>query len=118
MTIAAFSYWDNRIAPLFDTSKKVLVVEAAAGAIMKEREEILPEELPNGKPVRLAELGVTTLVCGAISRPMHELISAYGIKVVPFIGGETKDVVKAWFSGELEEERFRMPGCCSNGHHH
>lgn len=117
MTVVAFSYWDNRIAPLFDTSKKVLVVEADSGAILKEREEILPEELPNGKPVRLAELGVATLVCGAISRPMRELVAAYGIKVIPFIGGGTREVVKAWLSGELEEERFKMPGCCSNSHH-
>jgi predicted Fe-Mo cluster-binding NifX family protein len=109
----AFAYWDNRIAPVFDTARQIQVVEAESGQIVSETQETLPEDLPVQKTLRLVELGIGTLVCGAISKPMHGLVIAYGIQVVPFVAGDLREVIRAWLSGDLECDAFAMPGCCS-----
>jgi predicted Fe-Mo cluster-binding NifX family protein len=110
---AAFAHWNKRIAPVFDTARAVHVVEARDGAIISETQALLPEELPLHKALRLAELGVDTLVCGAISRAADELVAAYAIRVIPFVAGDLGEVIRAWLNGTLARDAFTMPGCCA-----
>jgi predicted Fe-Mo cluster-binding NifX family protein/ribosomal protein S27AE len=107
----AFTYWDNRIAPVFDTARQAHVVEAESGQIVSETQATLSGDLPIQKTLGLVELGIGTLVCGAISRPMFAQITAYGIQVVPFVAGDLQVVIQAWLSGKLEPDAFAMPGC-------
>lgn len=111
----AFAYWENRIAPVFDTARQIKIVETDSGKIVNETLENLPEEMPVQKTMRMLELGVEGLVCGAISRQMLSMVSAYGIKVLPFVAGDLRDVISAWLAGSLEREKFAMPGCCGPG---
>ena len=111
----AFACWVNRIAPVFDTAHQIHVVDAESGQIVSEIQEALPEDLPAQKALRLVELGIGTLVCGAISRPMYRLVAAYGIQVVPFVAGELREVIWAWLNGNLNREVFAMPGCRGRG---
>jgi predicted Fe-Mo cluster-binding NifX family protein len=115
MMRTAFAYWDNQVAPVFDTARQIHVVEAESRQIVSETQETLSEDLPIQKTLRLVELGISTLVCGAISRPMHGLIAAYGIQVIPFVAGDLRKVIQAWASGNLETDAFAMPGCCRRG---
>lgn len=108
---AAFSYWHNRIAPVFDTTCEIQLVESEAGQVVDRRTVILSAELPMQRALQLAELGVEALVCGAISKPIHNLLSAYRIQVVPFVAGELQQVVQGWLDDQLENETFAMPGC-------
>jgi len=109
---AAFAHWDHRIAPVFDITRRIHVVAAESGRIAAEAEEVLADDLPLQKVIRLAELGIGTLVCGAISRPLHAMVTAYGIRVIPFVAGDLREVIQAWLSGGLEGDDFAMPGCC------
>jgi len=111
----AFAYWDDRIAPVFDTAGQVKIVDAETGTIIRESMETLPEGLPVQKTLRLVELGVDTLVCGAISMPLYRLIAAYGIRVIPFVAGDLREVISAWLNGGLKSDAFTMPGCCGRG---
>ena len=63
-----------------------------SGRIVSETDEALPEEVGSGKALRLTELGVDTLVCGAISRSMQVMIAAYGIRTVPFVAGDLREI--------------------------
>jgi predicted Fe-Mo cluster-binding NifX family protein len=108
----AFAYWDNRIAPVFDTARRILVVESYDGRIIGESEELLEDGPPVRRTVMLSQLGIATLVCGAISRPLREMILSSGIEVIPFIAGDLGEITRAWQDGELEDDRFAMPGCC------
>lgn len=107
----AFARWENRIAPVFDVAKYVLIIEVDSGHVISEHQEILLDDLPVQKALRLAELGVEVLVCGAVSRPLHEMVSAYGIQVVPFIAGDVRQVIQAWLQRKLRGSAFAMPGC-------
>ncbi|NVN90790.1 MAG: DUF5320 family protein [Desulfuromonadales bacterium] len=112
----AFTYWDNRIAPVFDIARQVRVVESDDSRIVGVSEEILEDGLPVRKVINLAQLGVATLVCGAISRPLHAMVVSNGIQVVPFVAGDLGEVIQAWFEGTLDDEGFAMPGCCGRGY--
>jgi len=118
MMKTAFAYWDDRIAPVFDIARRIHVVEADSGRIVAETGEVLADDLPVQKAHRLVELGVGTLVCGAISRPFHETVAAYGIRVIPFVAGDLSDVIQAWLIGNLESDTFVMPGCSGRGRGH
>jgi predicted Fe-Mo cluster-binding NifX family protein len=114
---AAFSVWGERIAPVFDVAQQVYVVDANSGSSLCETREAVPGSLPASKVTRLAELSVDTLVCGAISSSLLEMVAAYGIEVMPFVAGDLRLVIDAWAKGELEGARFAMPGCCGNRRH-
>jgi len=113
---AAFSIWDNRIAPVFDTSERIRIIDVASGKMGDWFQFDLPSDLPLLKILRLTELKVDILVCGAISREMHKLIDAYGIQVVPFVTGDITEISEALVSGQNDWSGFAMPGCDVPGH--
>ena len=99
------------MAPVFDTAERVLVVESDDGRLVSQAHETLPADDPYRKIERLAELGVETLVCGAVTREMQERLTARGIRFIPFVAGELETIVHAWRDGRLDEPVFAMPGC-------
>jgi predicted Fe-Mo cluster-binding NifX family protein len=115
MMKTAFVYWEDRIAPVFDIARRIHVVEADSGRIIAETGEVLADDLPEQKAHRLAELGVGSLVCGAISRPFQEMVAAYGIRVISFVAGDLSEVIQAWLGGNLQSDTFVMPGCSGRG---
>jgi predicted Fe-Mo cluster-binding NifX family protein len=115
MKKAAFATWENRVAPVFDVAREVRLVEADGGRIVRESRKLLPGDLPGEKALRLAELGVDTLVCGGISRGILAIVTGYGIRVIPFIAGDLRQVIEAWLGGTLNGNEFAMPGCWRRG---
>lgn len=104
----AFTVWNERIAPVFDTAKEILVVESAGARIVSEEALTLPTQAADW----LSENRVDAVVCGAISRPFQERLIVAGVRVVPFVAGETRAVVRAWLDGTIGGAAFTMPGCC------
>jgi len=109
---AAFSFWERRIAPVFDTAPDIRIIEVEARSIVAARDEKLTEDQFGPRGLMVTELGIDVLVCGAVSRPLHELLSAYGIQVIPFVAGELDEVIGAWLGGQSLHTVFAMPGCC------
>ncbi|MBN2399607.1 MAG: NifB/NifX family molybdenum-iron cluster-binding protein [Candidatus Aminicenantes bacterium] len=118
MKKAAFAFLEKRIAPVFDTARQFYVIEVESGQIIGEAQEIVTADLPLQKVLRLTELGIDTLICGAISRPLHAMVVAYGIQVIPFVAGNLEDVIRAWLKGGSLGNHFAMPGCCRSVRRH
>lgn len=112
---AAFAAWHDRIAPVFDVAQQLLVVDATASEIRAESRLDFAAFLPAGRALQLSELAVDVLVCGAISRPLAVMVTAQGIRLIPFVAGPLDEIVSAWLRGRLETGRFAMPGCCGRG---
>jgi predicted Fe-Mo cluster-binding NifX family protein len=108
---AAFSCWKDRIAPVFDTAKELLIVELGDGKLTREAAETDPGEPPFKRVLSLSERGVRELICGAVSWELHQILLAQGLHVVPFISGDLETVISAWKEGRLTEDVFIMPGC-------
>jgi predicted Fe-Mo cluster-binding NifX family protein len=114
---AAFPCWENRIAPVFDTARQICIVEVESGLIVQKGREPLAGDLPVQKALRLTELGVGTLICGAVSRPLQGMLIGCGIQVVPFVSGNLDEVIRAWMSGKVNRGAFAMPGCLRGRHY-
>eukprot|EP00828_Plagiopyla_frontata_P006391 TRINITY_DN1277_c0_g1_i2.p1 TRINITY_DN1277_c0_g1~~TRINITY_DN1277_c0_g1_i2.p1 ORF type:complete len:289 (-),score=11.55 TRINITY_DN1277_c0_g1_i2:170-1036(-) len=108
----AFSIWNKRIAPVFDTSIEIMLVEVENREIISRQGCSLSTGVVADKILRLGELEVGVLVCGAVSRIVQEQLIQSGIEVVPFISGEVDTVIKGWLQEELSQDSFAMPGCC------
>lgn len=111
----AFALWENRIAPVFDTAREVRIVEVVSGTIARKISADLPKDPGIHKVLRLVELGVNTLVCGAVSRQMRGMIIAYGIQLIPFVAGDFQKILQAWVEDSVLQEKFAMPGCRGGG---
>lgn len=106
MPRVALHFWHGRIAPVFDIGGEVLMSDGEH----KNEVRHLVHPLPVPRAAELADLGVEVLVCGAISRAMHEALAARGIRVIGFVAGDLEQVMAAWRQGKLDTT-FAMPGC-------
>jgi predicted Fe-Mo cluster-binding NifX family protein len=112
---AAFSIWDNHIAPVFDTAEQIRFIDVKSGKAGQWSQIVLPKDLPLQKILRLVEIKVDILLCGAISREMHRLMDLYGINVIPFVTGSLEEIFDAFISGNTDWSAFAMPGCMVPG---
>lgn len=117
MTRVGFAVWNERIAPVFDTAGQIHVVDVISGRMGDQQRTSLPPDSHATKAMRLAELAITDLVCGAISYPLRTMVVAYGIRVYPFVTGPLVEVVDAWSSGTLGAAEYAMPGCGGRRRH-
>ena len=108
---AALAIWNGRVSPVFDVSRQVLVLDIENGDIVAKNEETLDDD-PVLKAATLARLKVETLLCGAVSRPLASILASYGIRIIPFIAGDSDEVILAYLAGDLPNPRLSMPGCC------
>ena len=100
----------GRVAPVFDTSTKLLVFtlsEAGDQAIGGEDWSALSR---HSRVIRLRELGVDALICGGISCLVEEQIIRQGIQLMSWRSGEISDVLLALREGKLTDPCYAMPG--------
>jgi predicted Fe-Mo cluster-binding NifX family protein len=106
----------NRIAPVFDVSGTLLVLEIENNSVINKKKEILDAHDINLKFNIMKALGIETLVCGAISRRFQYKAEESGIDLIPFICGNIDDVINSFLSGKPLNIEYSMPGCnCRQG---
>jgi len=107
---AAFSIWKERIAPVFDVASQVAIVSKKSDSDQPTLVPLASDALVEAVSL-LKHHHASVLVCGAISRPLYNAIISQGISVHSFVTGNLSDVIQAWRTNVLPDERFRMPGC-------
>jgi predicted Fe-Mo cluster-binding NifX family protein len=112
----AFAVWKNRIAPVFDVTRRVIMVESKAAGGSAQTPVLLTGDQPLQKVQQLADLGADSLVCGAISRALQAFLTARGIRVVAYVAGDVQDIIDAWRHHQFEIEAYAMPGRRRSSH--
>lgn len=107
----ALAVWKNRISPVFDASRTILVLTLERQTVIGRELVVFANDNPVHKLRRLRELEIDRLVCGAISRELAQMLSARGIQTLPFVTGAVEEVLAAYLAGDLPNLRFAMPGC-------
>lgn len=110
----AIPVWDKRLSPVFDTASRLLVVEIEDQKEASRFEIILEEQDLPRRCLRIHNLGIDILICGAISRSYSRMLTASGVDIIPEISGHTDEVLEAYLQGTLFHSRFLMPGCRSH----
>jgi predicted Fe-Mo cluster-binding NifX family protein len=106
----ALTVWENRISPVADSSRKLLVADIENRAIEGRYYEVFNEESVLYRARKLADLEVEVFICGAISDFYARLVEGYGIRLISFIHGEADEVLGAYLKKSLPNQRFVMAG--------
>ena len=112
----ALTVWENRISPLFDATRMLLIAEISDGEVISKHRLPLDCISPFARAATLEELGVVTLICGGVSEFFAKLIEARNIQIIPFVAGRVDDVIDAYLKDGLCHKKFRMPGCGGRPH--
>jgi len=101
----------GRVAPLFDTSRHLLVLQQRGEGAEVWEEVELPASGGLDRAAALLRLNIDTLICGAITRELSGALESRGVIVLAFVSGEVHRVVEAFRVGTLHSGAFCMPGC-------
>jgi predicted Fe-Mo cluster-binding NifX family protein len=107
----AIPQWQGRVSPVFDVAGSLLLIYLGHGVEIDRKGVALVEDTFWGRARRMAGLGIDTLICGAISRPLELALLYSGIEVISQICGDVDQVLEAYMKGRMRQEMFFMPGC-------
>lgn len=107
--------WAGRVSPVFDTAETLLVVNVDGGRQVSRERVGLPKGPLHDRVNRLAASEIDVLLCGAISRPLYDMLVAAGIDVNPFLSGEVDALLESALQRGTIDRRFLMPGCGGRG---
>ena len=115
----AIPIFENRISPRFDCAP-ALVLYDITGQRAVGRKEISCEGWNDMERVsQLKGLGVDTLICGGLPNYLLGILTSGGIKVIPWIAGDTGEVLTLFLRGQLNSGTVICPGrkrrCCKRG---
>ena len=107
----AVPIWNDKISPVFDTASRLLIINTKNLSEIERFETSLYEQDISRRFLRIQDLKVNILICGAISRPFSMLLMSAEIKIISGIAGPAEDVLNAYLHGSLSNSKYLMPGC-------
>jgi predicted Fe-Mo cluster-binding NifX family protein len=109
----AIPHWQARVSPVCDEARHFLVVDLTDDqeSGRSQFETTLSGADLVGRATQLLDLGVTTVICGAISKGLETMLQGVGIEVIAQVCGNVEDVFQAFRTGTLGQDRFALPGC-------
>lgn len=70
------------------------------------------------RPLELVQMllrqRVALVICGAVSEQPAAMLEAAGIRLLPFVAGDVRQVLERYVQGRALDSEFRMPGCGKN----
>jgi len=112
----AVTVWEERISPVFDASRRLLIAEIENRLITDRSYVIFDPGVPSNLAKILSELNVPVLICGAVSQVPATIMANGGIELIPFITGEVDRVLEVYARGNSLAPTFAMPGCHDGDH--
>ena len=109
--IVALTAWENRISPVFNSSRTLYIVQLSDGKIVQRSLESFNPEIRWHLVERLNTLEIDTLICGAVSGGLANIITSCDIELIPFISGRIDDVLEVYLRENSVTTDFLMPGC-------
>lgn len=107
----AFTIWGNRISPVFDSARKLFIVEIKDNRIIDTQYQPFDSGVDSDLAQRINGLGINVLICGAISKRFSDLIEISDIKLISFITGHVDTVLESYMKNNEIIAEFFMPGC-------
>lgn len=112
MTRIAIPEHQNRVSPVLDSSRNLLIVETTQDEDPLYHRENWCSVPPIVRASRLRELGIDVLLCGGISVWLSAQVEAQGIELIAWLAGDVQEVLTAYMKGQLPNPSLAMPGCC------
>ena len=110
----AITIWGNRISPVFDASRALLVAKVKDGQVVEQKVIMFNGLHFDWVEKVLRQHAINVRFGGAICEIGIERLETLGIEVKPFVTGKVNTVLRQFtMNGEVNE--FAMPGCRVGG---
>jgi len=107
----AITVWGNRVSPVFDAASTLFVADIENRIILNKTYTSFNPEIPSDLLKSLKKMGVSILICGAISTKPADLIIENDIKLISFVTGNALKLLDNFARKQTLEKTFMMPGC-------
>lgn len=107
----AVTIWGNRVSPVFDAAKTLLVADIKDSATIRKSYVNFNAGSPETLIRILKQMRVSILVCGAISTHPADLIVENEIKLISFVTGNAMEFLDTFARKQVIEKSYMMPGC-------
>jgi len=111
----AVTVWGNRISPVFDSARTLLIADIKNGCICKKNYQKFDPHHLNIMLTDFLQHQISTLICGAISTRPADVIVENRIKLISFVMGNALEFLESFAGKNTIDRSFIMPGCLRNG---
>lgn len=99
--LIAVPMFQNRVSPLMDVSNKYAIYETIDGEIKHRIDISLNAEGELQRVDKLKEIGVNTIICGAVSGCVARIVDEKGIRLISMIYGPIEKIVEQYLANSL-----------------
>jgi predicted Fe-Mo cluster-binding NifX family protein len=111
----AMTVWGDRVSPVLDCARTLLVVEMAGSKVVDRAVEFVEAGYLPGMMRIIRKHGVQVLICGAVSQELANIIETCDVELIPFLAGDAETILETFARGQ-SISAFAMPGCrCAGG---
>ena len=100
--LIAIPVFQERISPLFDEARRFMLLEITDGRIAQKSTVTLNQESAALRVAKLREIGVTTIISGAVSGYLSRIISEQGFMHYSWTSGPVDRVINQFMAGGLK----------------
>jgi predicted Fe-Mo cluster-binding NifX family protein len=109
--LIAVPVFQNRISPLMDVSNRYIIYETEGGEIKQKIDISLNAEGEPQRVEKLKDIGVNTIICGAVSGYVAHIIGEKGMRLLPMIYGPIDEVIDRYLDNSLSSYCPKPEGC-------
>jgi len=110
MKKVAIPIFQNRVSPVLDSCRHMLVIDIEQGAVVQRETVYLDEMSLTERCDIFAKLKIVILICGGVSEIFANMLAGAHIRLINGIAGDMNDVITAFLGAYLDKPQFYMPG--------
>ena len=101
----------SRVSPVFETTLTWLVIEAIPTERNTRSKRYFLHKNEEDMAHELLQENVEMIICGASPYYLEKTFINQSCEVFSFIAGDVDEVIKALHLNQLDNPKYRMPGC-------
>lgn len=106
----AIPVFENRISPRFDCAPALVLYDIAGERAVGQKEISCEGWTDTERVSQLKGMGVDTLICGGLPNYLLSVLTNIGIKVIPWVAGDTGEALTLFLRGQLDSGTVISPG--------
>ncbi len=99
--LIAFPVFQDRVSPLMDVSNRYIIYETEDGKIKQRIDISLNADGECQRVEKLKEIGVNTIICGAVSGYVAHIVDEKGMRLLSMIYGPIDEIIEHYLKNSL-----------------
>ena len=99
--LIAVPVFQDRVSPLMDVSNRYMIYETEDGKIKQRIDISLNADGESQRVEKLKEIGVNTIICGAVSGYVAHIVGEKGMRLLSMIYGPIDEIIEHYLKNTL-----------------